>query len=231
MIELISPPKSLDILLARANQLAGYSLGEIADSVNVDMPLNLNKHKGWVGNFIEQLLGATAGSKAEQDFTHLNIELKTIPISHQGKPLETTFVALAPLTGNVGLTWQMSHVHNKLQQVLWIPVEGEREIPLKDRKIGTPILWSPTQAQERMLQQDWEELTELISLGQFDAINARIGVALQLRPKGANSKVRTDAFDSNGLPIKTLPLGFYLRNSFTHTIITDHVRNDSNTYL
>lgn len=219
----IASPTSLEQLLLRANELSGYTLGEIAQSLDIPIPPNLNKHKGWVGNFIEQLLGAHAGSKAEQDFTHLNVELKTIPISHQGTPLETTFVALAPLTGNVGLTWQTSHVKNKLQQVLWIPIEGEREIPLGQRSIGLPILWSPSPLQERILQQDWEELTELMALGHFDKINAKIGVALQLRPKGANSRSRTDAFDSQGKPIKTLPLGFYLRNSFTAQIIQEFV--------
>ena len=46
---------------------------------------------------LETALGATAGSKAEQDFSHLGIELKTLPINAEGFPLETTFVSLAPL--------------------------------------------------------------------------------------------------------------------------------------
>ncbi|EVT76435.1 DNA mismatch repair enzyme MutH family protein, partial [Vibrio parahaemolyticus V-223/04] len=68
------------------------------------------------------------------------IELKSIPIGYNGRPLETTFVCVAPLTGVQGLTWEISHVRNKLSRVLWVPVEGEREIPLAERRVGTPLI-------------------------------------------------------------------------------------------
>ena len=77
---------------------------------------------------LELYLGAMAGSKPEQDFPELGIELKTIPVDAAGKPLETTFVCVAPLTGNSGVTRASSHVRHKLARVLWIPVEGERQI-------------------------------------------------------------------------------------------------------
>ena len=51
-------------------------------------------------------LGASAGSKPEQDFAALGVELKTIPVDSLGRPLETTFVCVAPLTGNSGVTWE-----------------------------------------------------------------------------------------------------------------------------
>ncbi|VEI46615.1 DNA mismatch repair protein MutH [Actinobacillus equuli] len=85
-------------LLEKANWLAGFTLGEIAQQLNMDVPPDLRRDKGWVGQLIETALGAKAGSKPEQDFAHLGIELKTIPINHKGFPLETTFVSLAPLT-------------------------------------------------------------------------------------------------------------------------------------
>jgi DNA mismatch repair protein MutH len=55
--------------------------------------------------------------QTEQDFAALGVELKTIPIDSQGKPLETTFVCVAPLTGNTGVTWETSHVRHKLKRV------------------------------------------------------------------------------------------------------------------
>lgn len=179
-----SPTK--EALLAKANWLAGFTLGEIAGLLNIPVPKDLKRDKGWVGTLLETALGAKAGSKAEQDFAHLNIELKTIPINQKGQPVESTFVSLAPLTHNHGIIWQTSHVRHKLQQVLWIPIESEVSIPLAERRIGRPILWSPTVEQEALLQQDWEELMELITLGRLHEINAKIGEALQLRPKGRN---------------------------------------------
>lgn len=130
-------------LLNKAHWLAGFRLGEIAQMLQMPVPVDLRRDKGWVGQLIETALGAKAGSKAEQDFAHLGIELKTIPINHQGEPLETTFVSLAPLVQNHGITWESSHVRHKLQKVLWIPIEGSRHIPLAERHIGHPILWQP----------------------------------------------------------------------------------------
>ena len=88
---------------------------------------------------IEWQLGASAGSRPEQDFPDLGIELKTIPIDPQGKPLETTFVCVAPLIGISGQRWEESNVRNKLSRVLWIPVEGSRTIPVARAEIALAI--------------------------------------------------------------------------------------------
>lgn len=212
-------------LLEKAQWLAGFTLGEIASQLNLPVPPDLKRDKGWIGILIETALGAKAGSKPEQDFSHLGIELKTIPIDHRGMPLETTFVSLAPLTHNHGITWQTSHVRHKLQRVLWVPVEGTRTIPLAERRIGSPILWSPTAEQYRALQRDWEELMELIVLGRLNEINATIGEVLQLRPKGQNSKALTNAINDKGEQIQSLPLGFYLRKSFTSEILQNFLHS------
>lgn len=206
-------------LLEKAQWLAGFSLAEIAEMLNMPVPPDLKRDKGWVGMLIETALGAKAGSKAEQDFAHLGIELKTIPVNQQGQPLETTFVSLAPLTDNHGIVWQTSHVRHKLQKVLWIPVLGERQIPLGERIVGQPILWQPTPEQEWQLQRDWEELMELIVLGRLNEINARLGEVMQLRPKGRNNRSLANAVNSKGEPIQSLPLGFYLRKAFTAQIL------------
>lgn len=212
-------------LLAKAEWIAGFTLGEIAMQLGIPVPPDLKRDKGWVGQLIETALGARASSKAEQDFAHLGIELKTIPVNHQGFPLETTFVSLAPLTNNHGIIWQTSHVRHKLQRVLWVSVEGERTIPLAERRIGQPILWSPTAEQEKQLQQDWEELMELIVFGRLNEINATLGEVLQLRPKGRNSQALTGAVNQLGEKIQSLPLGFYLRKQFTAQILQNFLQN------
>ncbi len=218
----IEPPRDEQALLARAQSLAGYSLGQLAENANLAIPPDLKREKGWVGMLLEVYLGAMAGSKPEQDFAEIGIELKTIPIDAAGKPLETTFVCVAPLTGNSGVTWESSHVRHKLARVLWIPVEGERQIPLSERRIGAPLLWSPSHDEEQQLRLDWEELMDLIVLGKVETITARHGEVLQLRPKGANSKALTEAIGEFGQPIMTLPRGFYLKKSFTGPLLARH---------
>ena len=212
-------PQTLEQLLSQAQSIAGLTFGELADELHIPVPPDLKRDKGWVGILLERALGATAGSKAEQDFSHLGVELKTLPINAEGYPLETTFVSLAPLVQNSGVKWENSHVCHKLSCVLWMPIEGSRHIPLRERHIGAPILWKPTTEQERQLKQDWEELMDLIVLGKLDQITARIGEVMQLRPKGANNHAVTKGIGKNGEIIETLPLGFYLRKEFTAQIL------------
>lgn len=219
---LLNPPENEQILLAQAQKLAGYTLGELATLADLPIPKDLKRDKGWIGVLLELWLGASAGSKPEQDFAALGIELKTIPVDRLGRPLETTFVCVAPLTGNTGVVWETSHVRHKLKRVLWIPVEGERQIPLAERHIGSPLLWAPSAEEERQLRLDWEELMDLIVLGQVERITARHGEVLQLRPKAANSKALTDAVGADGAPILTLPRGFYLKKNFTAALLANH---------
>ncbi|NQZ21258.1 MAG: DNA mismatch repair endonuclease MutH [Colwellia sp.] len=217
-------PKNESELLQRAQTLAGMTLAEIAAQVGVVVPTSLTREKGWIGLLLEQILGASAGSKPEPDFPHLGIELKSLPINAQGKPLETTFVCVAPLTGLVGASWQTSHIRNKMARVLWVPVVSERHIPIGERIVGTPFIWSPSPEEEQLLALDWQELTDMIVLGNVENISGKHGQVLQLRPKAANSQAKTQAFNRHGQPFQTLPRGFYLKTAFTQMLLNKHLR-------
>lgn len=208
-------PDSTTELLQRARQLAGFTLAELAAELNQQLPADLQKDKGTVGQLLELALGASAGSKAEPDFPHLGVELKTIPIDRSGKPLESTYVCVAPMTGAALQRWEDSWVCRKLQHVLWVPVLAERGIPLAERMIGRAFLWQPSAEQQQLLRQDWEELMELLALGGLAQIKGSHGKVLQLRPKGANSQALTRAIGERGEPVQALPRGFYLKTSFT----------------
>ncbi len=216
------PPENEAQLLEQARQLAGYSLGELGAMAGLRVPKDLRRDKGWIGILLEIWLGASAGSRPEQDFAAIGVELKTIPVDRQGRPLETTFVCVAPLTGNSGVVWETCHVRHKLKRVLWVPVEGERTIPLAERRVGSPLLWSPSEEEEMQLRRDWEELMDMIVLGQIEHITARHGEVLQLRPKAANGQALTDAIGAHGETILTRPRGFYLKKPFTAALLARH---------
>lgn len=212
-------PKTIDELMRRAYDMAGLTLGQLAHSHGFSTPENLKRDKGWVGQLIEYELGALAGSRPEPDFLHLGIELKTIPVDRRGKPIETTYVTVAPLIDIQGLTWESSVVCHKLQTVLWVPIQGDRDIPVSQRQIGTPILWSPNEIELALLKQDWEEIMEFVALGEVRQLTARHGEVLQLRPKGANSRSVTQSIGKDGSFQMTNPRGFYLKIPFTHSIL------------
>ncbi len=214
-----APPDSVAELMHRAHQLAGLTLNELAAVLQQQLPDNLLRDKGTVGQLIELALGASSGSKAQPDFPELGIELKTLPLDRTGKPLESTYVCVAPMTGATLQRWEDSWVCQKLQHVLWLPVLAERSIPLGERMIGRAFLWQPSAEQQLLLRQDWEELMELLALGRLDEIKGAHGKVMQLRPKGANSKALTAAIGPDGSPVQALPRGFYLKTSFTRQIL------------
>lgn len=198
------------------------SLGELAQYMGQSVPSSLQVAKGWVGQLIEQALGATAASLPEPDFQRIGVELKTLPIDAQGQPQESTYVCTVPLMENTGLQWESSWVRRKLQRVLWVPVEADSTLAIAERRIGMALLWSPTPGQEAVLQQDWEELMELIVTGRLEQISARLGTWLQIRPKAANARALCTTFDAQGVPSETLPRGFYLRSCFTRLLLAEH---------
>lgn len=212
------PPSNQTELMTRCKTLNGLSIGQLSEMFQQPIPTTLHQAKGWIGTLIERYLGADSFNKSQPDFSHLGIELKTIPLNAHYQPQESTYVCTASLTPTLE-TWETSRVRNKLAHVLWVPIEATKTIPIPERKILDPILWRLTSDMEEILKQDWEELTEMLELGQVHHLSAKHGVYLQIRPKAAHSRILTRIVDEHGNASKTGPKGFYLRTAFTKQIL------------
>jgi len=186
---------------------------ELAEQLGVPLPPDPKRAKGFVGQLVERALGASPEAGAGPDFMQLGIELKTLPISN-GRIKESTFVCTAPVAAAEELAWEDSRVFAKLSRVLFVIVE--REPP---RRFGAAWIWSPSEAQERVLRGDWEDLMGAIGAGEIEAVDASRGHWLQLRPKGANAAARVRAYDRDGAPFWAPTKGFYLRASFTRSLL------------
>lgn len=213
-----SAPTDEVVLLARCDRLAGLTLGQLALGLGLPIPEQALRRKGWIGQALELALGTTAGNLSLPDFVELGIELKTLPVGANGQPLESTYVCSIPLLSIGQQQWENSTCYQKLKRVLWLPVEGERDLPFMHRRLGQGFLWSPTPAQYEQLAADWQMLTDLIVMGHLESLDARQGVHLQVRPKAANGAALCAAYNAAGELIQTLPRGFYLRSSFTQSI-------------
>ncbi len=221
------PPHDIAELERRATLLAGRTLAQLAQLAQWPVPEDLRRQKGWPGQLIEHLLGATAGSRAEPDFPHLGVELKTLPLNPRGKVMETTYVCTAPLDGSMAQTWETSWVRKKLSCVLWVPIVVPEDRSVANRRVARPFLWRPNEAESRVLKADWELLTDFIALGEVDQLHARHGAALQLRPKAASSRDRTWILNEEGEWSHANPKGFYLRTGFTSELLRRHLRMPS----
>ena len=218
----VTPPRNEQELLSRAHALAGMTFAQLAEQQHGAVPQNLQRAKGWLGQLIEQQLGANAGNQSQPDFVELGVELKTLPVQLNGMPKESTYVCTVPLQQSLGESWSHSWLCRKLRRVLWLPIQADREIPVARRRIGMSILWSPSAQDEAILRQDWEDIMELISIGRIDAISARMGTYVQVRPKAANRRALTATTDADGHCVMTLPRGFYLRSRFTAQILREY---------
>lgn len=207
-------------LLAKAHELCGLTFYQLAQHLNLQMPLDIRYAKGWLGQAIEKFLGASSGSLPQPDFPELSIELKTLPIDNHSKVTESTYVTILPLINELECNWENSVCYRKLQKILWIPIEGDKNISFNQRRIGQALLWTPDEKQYFILKQDWETIIEMVIGGQVEKINGSIGQYLHIRPKAANASVLTATLDEDANIIKTLPRGFYLRTLLTNQIIS-----------
>ena len=214
-----APPRSEEELLTRAQALGGLTLGEIAKEHGWPVPATSRSGKGWPGQLIETALGASAASLPEPDFQLIGVELKTIPIDERGRPRESTYVCSVPLGDDSSPSWENSNVRRKLARVLWMPLLCGDALPIGERRIGSPLLWSPSPEAEAALRADWEEFMDLICIGRVDEISAHFGTCLQIRPKAASGRSRRWTVGASGIPVRTLPRGYYLRTGFTAAVL------------
>ena len=206
---MIAPPRDEAELLARALALRGMPVED--PGVH---------RKGKAGERVERALGATGGSTATVDFPGLGVELKTIPVDGaRGAPRESTFVCAVSLADADRAEWSSSWVRAKLARVLVGPHRGAGGRGAAHRCQAR--LWSPSPEQERVLADDFEEILGRVGAGGVEAVTARLGRWLQLRPKAAHGRVRTLVRAAEGELVATVPRGFYLRARFTGAILRD----------
>lgn len=218
-----SPPRDVDELAARAASLEGVPLERLAASFPPFLRLGVAERsqlhtKGKVGELVERVLGATAGTGAILDFPHLGVELKTIPVDARGRPTESTFVCAFSVADADRAEWATSWTRQKLAHVLWVPVHTDAA---GSRSVGRAVFWRPTATQEAVLQGDFDDVMGRIGIGDIESVTAHLGRWLQVRPKAADGAARTIAFGGEGERIDTVPRGFYLRARFTGALLRD----------
>ena len=94
----VAAPRTEHELLARARALEGRTLGDIAADLSASVPDDPVHAKGKLGTLVERALGADGQPGKAHDFTALRVELKTVPVSAEGHPVESTYVCTLSLT-------------------------------------------------------------------------------------------------------------------------------------
>ena len=122
----------------------GVELGELADGLGLPVPAGLVRTKGWSGQIIEHELGVAPGGARGPDFAALGVELKTVPVTPELVPLESTAVCQIDPVAIAAESWEGSYVRAKLARVLFVALEvppGARSVG--ERRVAAVRLWSP----------------------------------------------------------------------------------------
>ena len=214
-------PQTLEALLAHARALIGVELSDLADQLGLPVPTGAVRTKGWSGQIIERELGVETGGTRGPDFAALGLELKTVPVGGDGVPLESTAVCQIDPVSIAAESWETSYVREKLSRVLFIALEvPPGRASVGQRCVSAAGLWSPTDAEERTLRDDFTLFVrEYFRRGRTDEISGHLGTALQVRPKGKNAADMRDGYDSAGRPTRVGKCGFYLRPGFVAAIL------------
>jgi DNA mismatch repair protein MutH len=216
-----SAERTLEDLLAHARALVGVELGELADGLGLPVPAGLVRTKGWSGQIIEHELGVAAGGARGPDFASLSVELKTVPVTPDLVPLESTAVCQIDPVAIAAESWEASYVRQKLARVLFVALEvPPRARTVGERRVAAVRLWRPDADEERLLRADFELFVRgFFRRGRSTDITGHLGAALQVRPKGRNAADTRDGYDALGRPARLGKQGFYLRPSFVASIL------------
>ncbi len=219
----VPPPRDEHELRVRAFGLVGHSIASLAVPPRDARcrPLGAAS-KGKVGELVERALGATGGSRAAHDFPELGVELKTLPVDARGVARESTYVCRASFEAVETLAWERSWVRAKLAHVLWVPVvtpdQGralERAPHRRRRSSGSR---APRTSRSSPTTSPRSPAPSPIA--GVDAVSARRGKLLQLRPKAASgSRARAAPPARSGDESSSVPRGFYLRATFTTALL------------
>lgn len=217
-------------LLSHARALIGVELAELAERLDVPIPVGAVRTKGWAGQVIERELGVEGGGIRGPDFEDLQIELKTVPVGPDLAPRESTAVCQIDPIAIAAESWETSYVRHKLARVLFVALSEPRARgrtsgqqatgSIGDRVVAAVRLWEPSPVEERLLRGDFELFVrDYFRRGRTAEITGHLGTVLQVRPKGRNAADTRAAYDAAGRPTRVGKCGFYLRPAFVSAIL------------
>lgn len=222
---------ALAALLSHARALIGVELAELAERLDVPIPVGAVRTKGWAGQVIERELGVEGGGIRGPDFEELQIELKTVPVGPDLAPRESTAVCQIDPIAIAAESWETSYVRHKLARVLFVALSEPRPRgrlaaqrtatgSIGDRVVAAVRLWEPSPAEEALLRGDFELFVrDYFRRGRTAEITGHMGSVLQVRPKGRNAADTRTAYDSAGRLTRVGKCGFYLRPAFVAAIL------------
>lgn len=173
------------------HRFVGRSLGEIRREL--DIPQRGGKSE--VAFLVRRMLGITDPRIRIAEFRRTGTEPKLVWCNRDAVPHEAMSFPAFRYRELVTETWEDSDLKSRLGRILFVPVIGpSRETPVRDRVLGRPFFWSPTDAELESIGREWERYRAAIEAGQAaDLPTAAQTTFIHVRPHGQDSRDTDDA--------------------------------------
>lgn len=191
------------------------------------------KRKGGLGEIIEErFFHYQCNNDSRPDFDKAGVELKVTPykINKNGSlaAKERLIITMIDYFGVVEEKFEDSHMWNKARLILLIYYLYQQEIQSRlDYRIGYAKLFSPPEADIKIIRSDFEIIVEKIKAGKAHELSESDTMYLGAAPKAATSKDRRKQPFSNEL---AKPRAFAFKNSYMTYVLNNYIVPGKDTY-
>jgi len=159
-------------LMAHAKKLEGRRFSEISKDIGQLDETHRKHTKGVAAKVIETgYFGIPTNSSEAPDFEDLGIELKVSPLRYiERVSLYTTkernvikMVNYDEIANNT--KWNQTKVQKKLNRILFVLYVHDNSVNAWDWKVAKVFLWSPSKAQSKLIQSDYDIMRKNVLAG------------------------------------------------------------------
>ena len=191
------------------------------------------KRKGGLGELIEErYFHYHSNNDARPDFDKAGVELKVTPYKKNKNgsisAKERLVLTMIDYYSVINENFFESHMWQKARLILLIYYLYDKEI--KDRlnyEIGYVKLFSPPESDMKIIQHDFEVITQKIREGKAHELSEADTLYLGAAPKASSSKDRRKQPCSDEL---AKPRAFAFKNSYMTYVLNHYIIPDKNTY-
>lgn len=208
---------SLESIYAYAKQLEGKTLRTACHLTAIDDP---HRRKGSFGNAIEEYyFHYDINSSADPDFERVDTELKTTPLRRKKNgelsAKERLVISMINYMSVVNETWETSSVQKKLNRILLIAYEYDKDLNPVDFFVDLVELWGIPPEDAPVFRHDWNIVVDKIRQGKAHELSGSDTLYLEAATKAASSKVRRQQPFS---PIPAKPRAWAIKPSYMTAI-------------
>ncbi len=213
---------TIDELLSYTEKIKGKSLNDIIKEKEIQNDNSMLREKGILGNLVEtEFYEYPNNNISEADFHELGVELKTSGITKtkKGKIRAKERLVLSMINFNeiVNETFENSHLMEKNENILILWYYYKKNIPVRDLKFYTYLLYSLHQDEE-VIKNDFKIIQDKVKQGKAEELSEGDTTYLGACRKGfKGTDTRTQPYSDTPAPSRA----YCLKQGYMSGIIQD----------